>query len=166
MPQYRRNRIEGGIYFFTLALADRRSDLLVKEVDALRASVSRAHVLYPFTIDAWVVLPDHLHAVWTLPADDADFSTRWTLIKRGFSAGIAAGESRSASRLPRESGGSGSGVFENIRYAMRLISGGTSICPFQPGQAWAGWQCLGLAVFIVPAGGDAGELSSRLGRRG
>jgi putative transposase len=101
MPEYRRNRIEGGTYFFTLALADRRSDLLVKEVDALRAAVSRARALYPFTIDAWVVLPDHLHAVWTLPADDADFSTRWTLIKRGFSARIAAGESRSASRIAK-----------------------------------------------------------------
>jgi len=101
MPEYRRNRIEGGAYFFTLALADRRSDLLVKEVDALRASVSRTRALYPFTIDAWVVLPDHLHAVWTLPADDADFSTRWTLIKRGFSARIAAGESRSASRIAK-----------------------------------------------------------------
>lgn len=101
MPEYRRNRIEGGTYFFTLALADRRSDLLVKEVDVLRASVSRARALYPFTIDAWVVLPDHLHAVWTLPADDADFSTRWTIIKRGFSARIAAGESRSASRIAK-----------------------------------------------------------------
>jgi putative transposase len=101
MPEYRRTRIEGGTYFFTLALADRRSDLLVKEVDALRASVSRARALYPFNIDAWAVLPDHLHAVWTLPADDADFSTRWTLIKRGFSARIAAGESRSASRIAK-----------------------------------------------------------------
>jgi putative transposase len=101
MPEYRRNRIEGGTYFFTLALADRRSDLLVKEVDALRASVSRTRALYPFTIDAWVVMPEHLHAVWTLPADDAYFSTRWTLIKRGFSARIAAGESRSASRIAK-----------------------------------------------------------------
>ena len=62
---------------------DRRSDLLVHEVAALRASVSRTRTLYPFTIDAWVVLPEHLHAVWTLPNGDADYSTRWTLIKRG-----------------------------------------------------------------------------------
>jgi putative transposase len=101
MPNYRRTRIEGGTYFFTLALADRRSDLLIQEVAALRASVSRARALYPFTIDAWVVLPDHLHAVWTLPAHDADFSTRWTLIKRGFSARIANGERRSASRIAK-----------------------------------------------------------------
>jgi len=101
MPDYRRNRVAGGTYFFTLALADRRSDLLVQEVAALRASVSRARALYPFSIDAWVVLPEHLHAVWTLPEGDADFSTRWTLIKRGFSARIAKDESRSASRIAK-----------------------------------------------------------------
>jgi putative transposase len=101
MPDYRRNRVEGGTYFFTLALADRRSDLLIREVAALRASVSCARALYPFSIDAWVVLPEHLHAVWTLPAGDADFSTRWTLIKRDFSARIAKDESRSASRIAK-----------------------------------------------------------------
>jgi putative transposase len=101
MPDYRRNRIEGGTYFFTVALADRRSDLLVREVAALRASATRARALHPFTIDAWTVLPDHLHAVWTLPEGDADFSTRWTLIKRGFSSRLAKGESRSASRVAK-----------------------------------------------------------------
>jgi hypothetical protein len=55
----------------------------------------------PLRIDAWVVLPEHLHAVWTLPDGDADFSTRWTLIKRGFSARIAKGESRSPSRIAK-----------------------------------------------------------------
>jgi len=82
-------------------LADRRSDMLIREVAALRDSVSRARALYPFSIDAWVVLPEHLHAVWTLPAGDSDFSTRWTLIKRGFSARLAKGESRSASRIAK-----------------------------------------------------------------
>jgi putative transposase len=98
MPDYRRNRVAGGTYFFTVALADRRSDLLIREVTALRASVARVLALHPFRIDAWVVLPEHLHAVWTLPDCDADFSMRWMLIKRGFSARVAAGESRSASR--------------------------------------------------------------------
>jgi putative transposase len=101
MPNYRRNYVKGGTYFFTLALAERRSDLLVREIAALRASVSRALALRPFTIDAWVVLPDHLHAVWTLPELDSDFSTRWTLIKRGFSARIVKGEHRSASRMAK-----------------------------------------------------------------
>ncbi|WP_051657185.1 MULTISPECIES: REP-associated tyrosine transposase [Acidiphilium] len=101
MPEYRRNHVEGGTYFFTVALADRRSDLLVKDVDALRASVLRARALYPFNIDAWVVLPEHLRAVWTLPGGDADFSVRWALIKRGFSVRLANGESRSASRIAK-----------------------------------------------------------------
>jgi putative transposase len=99
MPDYRRNRVEGGTYFFTLALADRGSDLLVQEAAALRASVSRVRARYPFNIDAWVVLPEHLHSVWTLPDGDADFSTRWGLIKRGLSARIAKGENRSASKI-------------------------------------------------------------------
>ncbi len=101
MPEYRRNRVEGGTYFFTLALADRRSDLLVREIIALRASVARTRLLHPFRIDAWVVLPEHMHAVWTLPGGDADFSTRWSLIKRAFSASVRHGEDRSASRVAK-----------------------------------------------------------------
>lgn len=101
MPAFRRNRVAGGRYFFTLALADRRSDFLVREVDALRASVSRVVTLYPFHIDAWVVLPEHLHAVWTLPGGDAESSTRWISIKRGFFASIAKSESRSVSRIAK-----------------------------------------------------------------
>jgi putative transposase len=98
MPDYRRNRVPGGTYFFTLALADRRSDLLVREIATLRAAVARTRQLYPFRIDAWVVLPEHLHAVWTLPEGDAAYSARWTLIKRWFSAAVPHGEARSASR--------------------------------------------------------------------
>jgi len=101
MPDYRRNCVPGGTYFFTLALADRRSDLLVREIAALRAAVVRTRRLYPLHVDAWVVLPEHMHAVWTLPAGDADFSLRWTLIKRWFSAAIPACEPRSASRAAK-----------------------------------------------------------------
>jgi putative transposase len=57
--------------------------------------------LHPFSIDAWVVLPEHLHAVWTLPAGDSDFLMRWGLIKRGFSSRIEKGEARSASRIAK-----------------------------------------------------------------
>lgn len=76
MPDYRRRRIPGGTYFFTLALANRRSDLLVREIAALRAAVIRTRLLYPFQIDARVVLPDHMQAVWTLPEGDAGYSLR------------------------------------------------------------------------------------------
>ncbi len=101
MPDYRRHRVPGGRYFFTLALADRRSDLLVREIAALRAAVARTRTLHPFRIDAWVVLPEHMHAVWTLPEGDAAYSVRWALIKRWFSAAIPPGEDRSASRAAK-----------------------------------------------------------------
>ena len=101
MPEYRHNRVPGGTYFFTLALANRRSNLLVREIAALRAAVVRTRLKYPFQIDAWVVLPEHMHAVWTLPDGDAGYSLRWTLIKRWFSAAVPAGETRSESRAAK-----------------------------------------------------------------
>jgi putative transposase len=101
MPYYRRNRVAGGTYFFTVALSDRKSDLLVREIAALRTAVARTRLLHPFKIDAWVVLPEHMHAVWTLPEGDADFPLRWTLVKRTFSAAVPQGEDRSASRLAK-----------------------------------------------------------------
>jgi putative transposase len=101
MPDYRRSRVQGGTYFFTLALNDRRSDLLVREVALLRAAVTRVRALHPFRIEAWVVLPEHIHAMWTLPAGDADYSLRWGLIKRGFSARVAVGAGRSASMVAK-----------------------------------------------------------------
>jgi REP element-mobilizing transposase RayT len=69
MPNYRRNFVPGGTFFFTVAL-------LVSEIDLLRKSVRRVKGLYPFEINAWVVLPDHLHCIWTLPEGDRDFATR------------------------------------------------------------------------------------------
>jgi putative transposase len=75
--------------FFTANLLERhRNDWLVREIELLRETVPRVRVRYPFHINAWVVLPDHLHCVWTLPPNDADFSTRWRLIKSGFSRAL------------------------------------------------------------------------------
>lgn len=89
MVQYRRNKIEGGTYFFTVALHDRERALLTKYIDDLRVSVRTVMHDKPFHIDAWVVLPDHLHAIWTLPANDADYSGRWRAIKSRFTKTIA-----------------------------------------------------------------------------
>ena len=61
MPEYRRNRVPGGTFFFTLKLLDRRSDLLVAHVDVLGEAVRRTRLRSLFLIDAWVVLPDHPH---------------------------------------------------------------------------------------------------------
>ena len=71
--------------FFTVNLLDRRSDLLVTHIGLLRASVGRVGHLMPFHIDAWAVLPDHMHALWTLPDGDVNFSARWQAIKTAFS---------------------------------------------------------------------------------
>ena len=67
MTNYRRAYVEGATYFFTVNLAERRSRLLVDRIDDLRAAVRYACRRHPFVIDAMTVLPDHLHAVWTLP---------------------------------------------------------------------------------------------------
>lgn len=101
MSQYRRNRIAGGTYFFTVNLQDRRSDALVARIDVLRAAVREVRSVMPFHADAWVVLPEHLHCLWTLPAGDVDFSTRWKRIKARFSQSIPVAEHRTASQRRR-----------------------------------------------------------------
>jgi len=98
MTGYRRNFVSGGCFFFTVNLADRRRQLLTENIDALRTALRETQQHHPFSIDAIVVLPDHLHTVWTLPVGDADFSTRWRLIKTSFSRSLAAGEPVSGSR--------------------------------------------------------------------
>ena len=85
MSRYRRLYVPVGTYFFTVTLADRSATTLVDEIGLLRtvyASVTQEH---PIKCDAMVILPDHIHAVWTLPTNDADFSIRWKKIKGRFS---------------------------------------------------------------------------------
>lgn len=104
MPNYHRPRIKGAQVFFTVTLADRTSDLLLREVDRLRQAVRITRTERPFDIDAWVLLPDHLHCVWRLPPEDADFSTRWRLIKSRFSRGLPKGPLRPSHRARQERG--------------------------------------------------------------
>jgi putative transposase len=88
MVRYRRNFVAGGTYFFTATLADRTSTALTDHVGALRAAIRKTRRAHPFSIDAIVVLPDHLHTILTLPADDAHFQHRWSLIKRRFTGAV------------------------------------------------------------------------------
>jgi putative transposase len=105
MPNYRRARVTGATYFFTAALAERAFATLVGNIALLRNAVRATRRGHPFRIDAMVVLPDHLHAVWTLPEDDFDFPTRWRLIKSRFSHAIPRGERIRPSRaMKRERG--------------------------------------------------------------
>jgi putative transposase len=101
MTNYRRNFLPGGTYFFTVNLAERRLRLLVENVGLLRTTFRYTRARHPFAIEAIVVLPDHLHAMWTLPSGDADFAVRWRLIKSAFSRALPATERISSSRLRR-----------------------------------------------------------------
>ena len=101
MLNYRRNRVPGGTYFFTVNLEDRDQELLVTEIDALRAAVRKARVQRPFHIDAWAVLPDHMHCVWTLPPGDVDHSGRWWATKIFFSKSLPTNEQRSPTQKRR-----------------------------------------------------------------
>ncbi len=105
MSNYRRLRVPGGTYFFTVNLAIRGDDLLVSRIDDLRATYRDVAKDMPFQTRAVVVLPDHLHTIWTLPEGDADFSTRWKKIKRGFSVRIGDCRNRSASKRARGEAG-------------------------------------------------------------
>jgi putative transposase len=83
--QYRRAFLPGASYFFTLVTEGRRPILAsTAAVDVLRSAFRNVRSTRPFAVDAIVVLPDHLHCIWTLPPGDADFATRWRLIKTRF----------------------------------------------------------------------------------
>ncbi|WP_293369185.1 transposase [Nevskia sp.] len=90
MSSYRRAFVSGGSYFFTVVTADRRPWFSRSEhVDALRCAFRRIKKDRPFEVDAIVVLPDHVHAIWRLPEGDSDFSSRWREIKKLASRQIA-----------------------------------------------------------------------------
>src|ERR1044071_7513599 len=101
MVRYRRNFVAGGTYFFTATLADRHSRALTDHVAHLRDSFRTVRRAHHFAIDAIVVLPDHLHVIMTLPDGDADFPTRWQLIKRYFTTAVL----KAGMPVPRHSNG-------------------------------------------------------------
>lgn len=94
MSSYIRPRQPGASIFFTVALADRGARTLVDQVEALRQAVRATKAERPFRIDAWVVLPDHMHCVWTLPEGDADFSVRMAAIKARFTRALTGNDRR------------------------------------------------------------------------
>lgn len=102
MPNYRRAWCPGGTWFFTVNLLERHNnDLLVRHIDHLRAAVAQVRHRHPFFLHAFVVLPDHIHAVLALPEGDTDFALRWRRIKAIFSKSIPNQEHRSATRQRR-----------------------------------------------------------------
>lgn len=104
MSNYRRSRVPGGTSFFTLTLADRRSRLLVEEIQHLSHAYRQTQHNRPFRTLAICVLPDHLHAIWTLPEDDADFAGRWSLLKSTFSRQLPTATASPSKTRRREKG--------------------------------------------------------------
>jgi putative transposase len=104
MPDYRRPSTKGGVFFFTVVLADRSSSLLIEEIDRLRQAYRVVQERRPFETIAVCILPDHLHALWSLPEHDADFVMRRSLIKSGFSRGIEARQRSESKTSRREKG--------------------------------------------------------------
>ncbi len=106
MTDYRRLYIPGASWFFTVNLAQRKGNrLLIDNIDLLRKAFAYTKRRHPFKIDAVVVLPDHIHCIWTLPEGDSDFSTRWNILKGAFSKSLEKGERVSASRKSRRERG-------------------------------------------------------------
>jgi putative transposase len=102
MVNYRRARIAGASYFFTVNCAERHGNrLLIENIDLLRECFRKVMRAHPFELDAVVILPEHLHCIWTLPEGDDDYKTRWALIKAGFSRALPPIEHRSESRMNR-----------------------------------------------------------------
>jgi putative transposase len=118
MTNYRRSDIAGASYFFTVNLADRSLSLLTKHIELLRHAFEYTRERHSFTVEAIVILPEHIHAIWTLPEGDNDFSLRWRLIKTVFSRSLPQAEPRSDSRRRKAE----RGIWQR-RYWEHLIRG-------------------------------------------
>lgn len=88
MNDYARNRVPGTCYYFTVRLLDQRSTLLTEQIAAFGEAIRQARARLPFHVDAWVALPDHAHAIWTLPHGDDDCAGRWRAVKIAFSKAL------------------------------------------------------------------------------
>ncbi len=177
MTTYRRNFLPGGSFFFTVNLADRRLRLLTRHIHSLRNAFRDVRARYPFVIEAIVVLPDHLHAIWTLPEGDSDFSVRWRLIKSTFSRGLPRGEWISASRAAKgERGIWQRRYWEHTLRDERDFARHMDYIHFNPvkhGHAATvrDWpyssfrRMVRLGIYPIDWGGDAGELKGSFGER-
>jgi putative transposase len=105
MSRYLRVKLDGGVFFFTVAIEDRPDSLLVRNVDRLRRIYASVQRRYPFETVAICILPDHLHALWVLPLGDTNYPMRWSVIKAGFSRGLyEPAPCSSSKRIRRERG--------------------------------------------------------------
>ena len=89
MPNYRRVKQNGGTYFFTVVTYQRKPIFLnSSSVNLFRQCISEVKNKYPFEINAYAIMPDYIHTIWTLPENDSDYSNRWRLIKSNFTKSL------------------------------------------------------------------------------
>jgi putative transposase len=144
--QYRQARAAGGTYFFTVNLAERDADTLVRHIDDLRKVMTKVRAAHPFAIVAMVVLPEHLHALWRLPAGDSDYPMRWSLLKAGFSRCVEKGERiRPSRKAKRERGIWPRRYWEHQIRDEADLGRPRGLHPFQPGETRLGRPACGLA---------------------
>ena len=103
--RYRRAAAAGGTYFFTVNLAVRSADTLVRHIADLREVMNKVKTAHPFSVVARVVLPEHLHATWRLPTGETDYPMRWSLLKAGCSRRLEKGERLRPSRVAKRERG-------------------------------------------------------------
>ena len=165
MVRNRRNFVPGGTYFFTVTLADRRSSALVDHVSSLRMAFRVARSERPFQIDAIVVLPDHLHAMFTLPPSDADFSGRWRRNQGAFQQPNDF-DGWPASSPPERRLCPVAKTFLGTHHPRRQrLCPSYRLHPFQPGEARFGVARARLALFVVPPIRSSRIAGRRLGGR-
>jgi len=121
VSEYIRPRRPGATVFFTVTLAERGGDLLVREIGILREAVRETREAHPFRIEAWVVMPDHMHAVWTLPEGDAGYSARWGAIKARFVMKLRRAGFSPPSEMPRVVAGRYAGLKPGLRASKREV---------------------------------------------
>ena len=162
MTGYRRNFVAGGSFFFTVNLAERRLRLLTEHVDQLRTAFREVRRRHPFTIDAMVVLPDHLHTVWTmpeatriLPRVGGSSNQRFRVVSRpanGFPTAVP----------PRANGHLAAALFGAYHSRRERFRASRRLHPYPPRQTRARNASPGLAVFLIPPSGETRRLPGGL----
>ena len=166
MPNYWRAFIPGGTYFFTVNLLQRHdNNLLIRELNLLRDTVRRVRKRHPFQIDAWVVLPDHLHCVWTLPSNDSNFSMRWRLIKSGFTRLTKNRTTLWDKRISRRTGNMAAALLETFHSWRFGLWTPYRLRACESFETWIGKTCYRLALLYFSSIRCSGYLFAELGRR-
>ena len=157
MPDYRRTHVPGGTYFFTVNTYRRQTFLTDVHVrSALREAIGTLRLTHPFVIEAWVLLPDHTHALWTLPPGDEDFSYRWRVIKRMVTQRCQTRLNRPEWMNARRRKRNQSTLWQH-RFWEHLIRGEADfnrhnrLHPLEPGEAWVRGAGEPLAAFELPS---------------